>query len=328
MRQILICPQRIRLLVGLISVFALVCESAGQKQVVLPAGAGQRTQTPIANKAIQSKWSEVVDGLSMRVNDNAKSRWGSAESPTFIIQLKNTSKQAQEITVTLEDLALVVNQQEYRWNAPGTTLISKINAGETRDNFFILRITPAQWRPDASTRETQNELPGILETGAKEFEFKIRIGKNKEDSKTVSTGKIKFEITKNLFELPTVGGVLLGKNGNPVSSAEIYLCKDAQFSIFYSNYDGNWFKSKSVSHYDPSGGFSSLIKPVKTNEKGEFLLSPGSRDKRLVVIPANGSAQVFDLPKSFSDWKVKLKPTGALIIEHNIKGEDSTNNAS
>ena len=122
--------------------------------------------------------------------------------------------------------------------------------------------------------------------------------------------------------------MLVGQDGQPLKNAEVYLCKDAQFSIYYSGYNGKWFNTKNVSHYDPFGGFSSKIQPVKTDDKGRFFVSPGNRDRRIVVCPPVGSAQVFDLPESFRDWKVQLRKTGKLLIEQDIEGESGTTNAS
>lgn len=291
----------------------------------------QKNGAPKPNPRIKTDWSEEKKGLAIRLSGEAKSRWGLAEPPTFLLQVRNRSEEAQTLTLSEKDLSISVNGKNLVWNSTGTKLITSLKPGETKLGFFILRLDANQWKPEGAKSSTTNRLE-VLDVGKKELVVKLRVGaggdKNSDQAVELATGKIDFEITPAVFELPTVNGVILGQDGKPIEGADVYLCKDAQFSIYYSNYDGKWFKTKSVSHYDPFGGFSSQIKPVKTNAKGEFAFSPGMRDKRIVVLPPVGSAQIFDLPKNYSSWEVRLGKTGSLLIEHDLPGETSTVNAS
>lgn len=304
--------------------------SLDAQEILLGGGlqASDSKDARAANIPIETKWGSVVEQWSIRIAPGAKSLWGTAEAPTFLLQIRNVSKDTRKLQISEENLHLVINGKKYQWDSPGTQLISTLNPGETKENLFVLRFDRSQWKPVGENEKDDSDRLAALSVGKKEFELQIRIpGKGQEV--TLKSDKIKIEITQSAFELPTVVGVLLGSDGKPVKEADIYLCRDAQFSIYYSGYNGKWFTNKSISHYDPfRGGFSQASKPVKTNDKGQFSISPDARHKRIVVLPPQGSAQVFDLPTSFREWKVKLKPTGSLVVEQDIEGESGTTNAS
>lgn len=301
--------------------------TATAQELVLGGGfiGGKQQHESKPNSLIKTTWGKSVAGISLQIGGGVKGRWGMAEVPTFLLKLKNNTDQKKEIVVSSADLMLVINERRYVWNAPDTKLVSTIQPGEIKSSFFILRFEPAQWKLAEGTQQEELE-PRLKELvpGKKKFEVQLRLG----ESQLASTGSVDFEISKTAFELPSVNGLLLGQDGKPLADADIYLCSDAQFSIYYSNFDGKWFKTKNVSHYDPFGGFSRVIKPVKSGKKGEFSLSPNMHQKRIVVLPPVGSAQVFELPTSYSKWQVKLKGTGSVLLEHDIPGETSTVNSS
>lgn len=309
--------------------FAGPSVAPAQKIVIGEIAKPDQQSEATRNDRIESDWGKPLDGWSVRIAPASKSRWGIAESPTFLLQLKNDAPAARQLEIRDRDLQVVINGQAFHWNSPGTRLVSELKAGEVRENFFILRLDASQWKSAAEQKDGDPERLPVLDPGKKKLQVKLEIGGDEKNPQVLVGGTVEFEVTESAFELPSVSGTLLGEDGQPLADAEIYLCQDAQFSIYYSGFNGKWFTTKRVSHFDPaSGRFSSNITPIKTDKTGNFSLSPGARDKRIVVLPPQGSAQLFDLPASFRNWKVQLRETGRLVIERDIPGDTATDNTS
>ena len=90
----------------------LITRNIDAQPIILGKAADTGQKGPTPNPEIKTDWGPEVDGLSLRVGEGLKSRWGIGESPTFLLQLRNRSPRKRELSVDGENLKLKVDQYD------------------------------------------------------------------------------------------------------------------------------------------------------------------------------------------------------------------------
>ncbi len=295
----------------------------------LPSSKDEKKTTQQKNPAIKTDWGPEIEGMSIRIDSTAKTKWGTAETPLFAIQIRNRGKLPREFSFASANLVLTLNDHQYRWNTPDVRRVSALGNGETRDNFFLIQLDGRQWLKLHATEKSGALKKGkleVLSVGKNEFEVSLEITDVAERPVVLSTAKVEFEMTGNYIELPTLDGVVLNAANQPVEKSEVYVCYEGQFYVNYSGFDGKKFNSKTVNHYGSFGGFSKMVKPVLTDKDGRFSIDPRPGNLRIVVIPPGGTAQVFSLADFLDARKLQLPEPSRLVIEYDIPGDDPSIN--
>ena len=268
-----------------------------------------------SQQLIESDWSKPINGVSVRVNADVKFKWGQKETPTFLLEAKNSSTESRSFTIERATSELMVDGSKFEYSLRQKNVIS-VEPGKSNHRFFLLQLSDDVWKHADKGKE--GSTLSSLKVGKHELVFQL---KDQKGNPRLSTGKIQFEITNNQIEIPPRRVFFVDADGKAYDKRLIYVVPSGQFTLRRSGHNGTTFERFFVGDFfesTTSGINRYRVEPVQTDKDGMLLLSPKPNEKHVVVITKDGNSQIFDIPKQPGKWNVEIKKGGTLEIERNI----------